>query len=111
MGPKEVMVEGALAADGSLVLDERPSLPPGRVQVILRAVEPATGTGGGLEEVLRGIWAAQEARGFRGRPWREIIADLDAMRDEWDGPRAQAASPKPPAEEPPSTRGETERPG
>jgi hypothetical protein len=32
----EVVVEGTLKPDGTLELDQKPSLPPGRVRVVLR---------------------------------------------------------------------------
>jgi hypothetical protein len=42
MSQDMVEVQGTLQADGTLVLDEKPNLPPGRVEVVLRPVsEPA----------------------------------------------------------------------
>jgi hypothetical protein len=35
-------------------------------------------------ETLRRIWAEQDARGFRGRRGEEIVAEVRAMRDEWE---------------------------
>jgi hypothetical protein len=43
MSLSEVVIEGTLKPDGTLELDEKPSLPPGRVTVVLRQeTEPAT---------------------------------------------------------------------
>ena len=36
MGLRQVVIEGTLKPDGTLELDEKPSLSPGRVTVILR---------------------------------------------------------------------------
>ena len=84
MAMTEVVLRGSVTVDGQLVLDGRPDLPPGRVEVVLRSVEPAAGSEGGLLGGLQRIWAAQEARGFVGEPWEGLIAELDALRDEWD---------------------------
>ncbi|MBM3476238.1 MAG: hypothetical protein FJX75_23445 [Armatimonadetes bacterium] len=98
MSAVEVVVAGALTEDGRLVLDEKPDLPPGRVQVILRPTEPTRSADRTVYDVLEEIWAAQEARGEKGRPTAELLAELDAMRDEWD------ADPVQPAEQPAANR-------
>jgi hypothetical protein len=80
----EVVVEGALTEDGQLVLDEKPNLPPGRVKVWLQPSgqqEPAQET---LWGALEGIHRAQQARGFKGRSLAEAVAEVRALRDEWD---------------------------
>jgi len=38
MSLSEVVVEGTLKPDGTLELDRKPNLPPGRVQVIVQAI-------------------------------------------------------------------------
>lgn len=38
MSLSEVTLEGTLQADGSVVLDKKPNLPPGRVQVVMRTM-------------------------------------------------------------------------
>jgi hypothetical protein len=37
----EATLEGTLRADGTIELDQKPNLPPGRVQVLVRQVQPA----------------------------------------------------------------------
>lgn len=37
MSLAETIVEGTIQPDGSLVLDQKPSLPPGRVRVVVQA--------------------------------------------------------------------------
>jgi hypothetical protein len=39
MSPAEIVVEGTLKPDGTLELDEKPSLPPGRVKVTLQPAQ------------------------------------------------------------------------
>jgi hypothetical protein len=41
MSLREVMVEGTLKPDGTLELDQKPNLSPGRVQVVLRSATEA----------------------------------------------------------------------
>jgi len=84
MRPPQVVVGGALTPDGELVLDEKPNLPPGRVQVVVRLAEERRAPAGSLFAVLERIWADQAARGFHGTSCEEIMAHLNALRDEWD---------------------------
>jgi hypothetical protein len=84
MAVTETTVRGAVTADGQLVLDGNLDMPPGRVEVIVRRIQDASGERRPMLETLKRIWAEQEARGFRGRSAEEIIADVDAMRDEWE---------------------------
>ena len=42
MGLQPIEVEGTLHSDGTLVLDEKPNVPPGRVRVALSPVAGAT---------------------------------------------------------------------
>ena len=77
----QVEVQGVLQADGTLVLDERPNLPAGRVTVLVRPLEPAPpkrDPWSALEE----IWAERKALGLQPRTVEEIDAEINAMRDE-----------------------------
>jgi hypothetical protein len=73
-----VEVEGTLRADGTLVLDAKPNLPPGRVRV---TVQPADSPAD-VMEVLRRIRAEQVASGHVARSREQIDADIAAMRQE-----------------------------
>ncbi len=79
-----VIVTGNLKADGTLELDERPPLAPGRVRVVI--VPTPTPSGGGprrtILDVLDEIHAAQAARGYHGRSIEEMEADLAQQRAE-----------------------------
>jgi hypothetical protein len=73
-----VELEGTLGADGTLVLDQKLNLPPGRVRVTVQPAEaPAD-----VMEVLRRIRAEQAASGHVPRRREEIDADINAMRQE-----------------------------
>lgn len=84
MAAAEVVLRGAVTADGRLVLEGEPGLPPGCVEVILRPIEGVATPVRPQFETLRRIWADQEARGTRGRTLEEAVADVRALRDEWE---------------------------
>ena len=80
----EVVLRGAVDEDGYLVLDGKPGLPPGRVEVIVRPVEDAPLESSGLLDVLEPIWAELDAGGAKRRTIEEAVADVRALRDEWE---------------------------
>ncbi len=81
MGPNETVIEGTLKPDGTLELDEKPNLPPGRVSVRMRplAVLP---DGDPFFEMLKGIWAARAQAGLTPRTVEEIEAQRRQLRDD-----------------------------
>jgi hypothetical protein len=72
----EVVIEGTLKPDGTLQLDQKPSLAPGRVKVILQPAPAGTLPQRGLADVIDEIRQSQQARGFPGRSAEEIEAAL-----------------------------------
>jgi hypothetical protein len=80
MATTPVEIQGTLQADGSLVLDEKPSLPPGRVRVTLQPVLDYTQTP--IWQFFERIRAENEARGFIPRSREEIDAAIAAARQE-----------------------------
>jgi hypothetical protein len=84
-----VEIEGTLQADGQLILDEKPALPPGRVRVALQAINNEAESAADVLAVLHRIRADQKARGHVSRTREEIDAAIDAMRGE-DEERMQA---------------------
>lgn len=84
MSVDSVIVMGTLKSDGTLELDERPALAPGRVRVaILPTGSPATSPHPRtVMDVLDGIHAAQAARGYRGRSIAEMEAEEAERRAE-----------------------------
>jgi hypothetical protein len=82
MSETQIVVEGALQSDGTLVLDEKPNLPPGRVRVTMQAMpEPIRPEDDSLVR-LQKIWAAQDARGYVPRTREEVDAEINQLRDE-----------------------------
>jgi len=77
---KSIEIQGTLRQDGSLVLDEKPNLPPGRVRVTVEPVLDPTQTD--VWQTLEQIWTAQRARGYVPRSREEIDAALDLSRQE-----------------------------
>jgi hypothetical protein len=87
MSVSETVIEGTLKPDGTLDLDQKPNLPPGRVKVVLRQeAEPKTPKPLGAEffQMMEGIWAAQKARGHVPRTVEEVQAERSAMRGQMD---------------------------
>lgn len=82
MSATAVMVTGTLRDDGTVVLDEKPTMPPGRVRLTIEAQTPACRQTGDIMAVLEEIWAAQRARGYQPRSAAEIDAEINALRDE-----------------------------
>jgi hypothetical protein len=94
MSVKEVVIEGTINADGTLQLDQKPSLSPGRVIVTLHQPQAGTPQKRGLAEVIDEIRQSQCARGFQGRSQEEIEAGLREGEDEYEK-RAQALPSQP----------------
>lgn len=82
MSQTMVEVQGTLTPDGTLVLDEKPNLPPGPVHVTLQAVSSTAAAGMDVIAVLNRIHAEQAARGHVPRSREEIDAEIAAMRNE-----------------------------
>jgi hypothetical protein len=83
MGRVSTVVQGTLKPDGTLELDEKVNLPPGRVQVLVLQPVP-TDPKDPFWERMEAIWAAQKARGHVPRSAEEIEAERTAMREEWE---------------------------
>src|SRR5438094_5064333 len=78
-----VVVQGTLKPDGTLELDQKPSLMPGRVQVVLQPLPTGSATRMGLAEVILRIHQDQAARGYQGRTAAEMVAE-EALRQQED---------------------------
>jgi hypothetical protein len=79
------VVQGVLKADGTLELDERPCLEPGRVQVILQAVVARPPTIRGLAGTIEEIRQYQQARGYAGLTAEEMARHDEIRRADEDG--------------------------
>ncbi len=83
MSLPEIVVAGMLKADGTLELDEKPNLPPGRVQVTMTPL-PELPTNDPFWQRMRAIWEGQKARGFVPRTAEEVEAERRQVREEWE---------------------------
>lgn len=84
MNIQVVTVAGTLQPDGTLQLDQKPNLSPGRVQVIVQPLAPRSPAERGLVAVMDEIRAGQLARGYHGRSIEEMMAEEAAHREEGD---------------------------
>jgi len=75
-----VEIQGILREDGTLVLDQRPNLPPGRVKVTVEPVPDYKQSE--IWQFFERLWAEQRARGHVPRAREEIDAELEAARQE-----------------------------
>jgi hypothetical protein len=73
-------VQGTLREDGTLVLDQKPSLPPGRVKVTVESMPDDKQTE--IRQFFERLWAEQRERGHVPRGREEIDAELEAARQE-----------------------------
>jgi hypothetical protein len=81
MSLRETVIEGTLKPDGTLELDHKPNLPPGRVTVRMQpsAVLP---TGDPFFDMLKGIWAARAQAGLIPRSVEEVEVQRRQLRDD-----------------------------
>jgi hypothetical protein len=84
MNGLQARVTGTLLADGTLRLDEKPDLPPGRVRIVLHREEPEPTAAPSLLTTLDDIHRDQQARGFQGLDQATLDARLQGLRDEPD---------------------------
>ncbi|SRR5579885_818648 len=84
MSLNEVIIEGTLKPDGTLELDRKPSLSPGRVLVIVQPVPTNPPNQRRLADVIDEIQRDQQARGFQGRSAEEIEAGLREGEEEYE---------------------------
>lgn len=94
MSLNEVVIEGTLNDDGTLQLDQKPSLSPGRVIVTLHQPQAGTPQQRGLVDVIDEIRQSQQVRGFQGRSLEEIEAGLREGEEEYEK-SMQALQPQP----------------
>jgi hypothetical protein len=78
MTTNAIEIQGTLREDGTLVLDDKPKLPPGRVKVTVEPIPDLTQTE--IWQFFERLWAEQRARGHVPRTKEEIDAELEAAR-------------------------------
>jgi hypothetical protein len=77
------IVQGTLNPDGTLVLDQKPHLAPGRVQVMVQPL-PELPADDPFWQRMQAVWHAQAANGHVPRSVEEVEAERREMRDEWE---------------------------
>jgi hypothetical protein len=80
MTPTAIEIQGTLREDGTLVLDNKPNLPPGRVKVTGEPMPDLTQTE--IWQLFERLWAEQRARGHVPRSREEIDAERETARRE-----------------------------
>ncbi len=82
MNATHLTTTGTIKPDGTLELDGKTNLPPGRVRVTLSIVAESPAKKEDTWEVLQRIWKENEALGLKRRTAEEIDAYINALRDE-----------------------------
>jgi hypothetical protein len=82
MNATQLVMSGTIRPDGTLELEGKTNLPPGRVRVTLNIVPEQPGQREDVLTVLQRIHAEQKARGMKPRSAAEIDAYINALRDE-----------------------------
>jgi hypothetical protein len=82
MSLTEIVVQGTLNPDGTLQLDERPALSPGRVTVVLRQeAEAAPPAAEGWWSFMQSARKKMEEAGCRFMDEKEMQAHIEWLRD------------------------------
>lgn len=85
MNQTQVEVQGTLQPDGTLVLDEKPNLPPGRVRVVVQTVaEPPAKPKESLVEFVKRVRREAEASGSHFMNDEEVTAWIEELRADDD---------------------------
>jgi hypothetical protein len=82
MSLREVVVQGTLRDDGTLELDQKPGLSPGRVTVVLRQQSEPAQPQEGWWPYMQRVRAEREAAGYPFMNEAEMQAHLDWLRDD-----------------------------
>ena len=80
MSLQEIVVAGTLKPDGTLELDQKPNLAPGRVTVVLRQ-ESAAAPQEGWWPFMQRIRAEREAAGYHFMNEEEMQAHIEWLRE------------------------------
>ncbi len=81
MSLQEIVVAGTLKPDGTLELDRKPELPPGRVTVVLRQESEAAAPQEDWWQYLQRIRAEREASGYPFMNEEEMNAHIEWLRE------------------------------
>jgi hypothetical protein len=81
MSLTEIVVEGTLKPDGTLELDQKPNLSPGRVTVVLRQESESPPPRDDWFQHLQRIRAEREASGYPFMNEAEVNAHVEWLRE------------------------------
>ena len=81
MGLPSAVVEGMLRADGTLELDQKPDLPPGRVTVKMQSISVLP-QGDPFFGLLQQIWTTREQAGLIAATVEEVETQRRRFREE-----------------------------
>ncbi len=84
MATTVVEMLGTVRSDGTLDLDHKVPVPPGRVRVPVEPVESPVPPAQGLVQFVQSLRQEMAAAGHQFRMNEEIDAEIDEMRGEWD---------------------------
>jgi hypothetical protein len=84
MSLQEVVMEGTLKPDGTLELDHKPNLSPGRVQVVLRREAESMPPKEDWWQYMQRIRAEREAAGYPFMNEEEVTAYIEELRADDD---------------------------
>ena len=79
--PTQAIVQGTLKPDGTLELDQKPNLEPGRVTVVLNRVPEPTQAKENWFQCLQRIRAEREAAGYPFMNEAEMNAHIEWLRE------------------------------
>ena len=80
----EIVIQGTLKPDGTLQLDEKPNLLPGRVKITLQPTGEAAQTQEGWWPYMQRVRAEREAAGYPFMNEAEMEAHLHWLREDED---------------------------
>lgn len=82
MSITETVLEGTLNPDGTLILDEAPKFPPGRVKVLLQGIDVKNPQilGDEFFQMMEEIWLAQRSIGHVARSVEEVESESQKLK-------------------------------
>ncbi len=85
MSLTETVLEGTILVDGTLELDHKPNLPPGRVTVVLRQMAPIElPKDDPFWQRMQAMWSIRDSQEAKTTSGEDTVAELNRMREEWD---------------------------
>jgi len=89
MTTNTIVLQGSVTPDGTLEVEGKVPLPPGKVQITLSPM-PDLPAGDPFFEMLRHIWAMRQKAGLQPRTVDQVEAERRHFRDEIDEEIAEA---------------------